>query len=381
VPTVAVDVTPLLGQRTGIGTAVAGFVGNLAGRREIDLVGYCLTLRGWRAMPGELPPGVRASGRPAPASALLRAWGAHDWPPAEWWTGRADVVHGTNFVVPPSRRAARLVSVWDMTAVRYPQLCTPTSLRYPHLVARAISGGAWVHTGASSVAAEIVDHFAIEADRVIVVAPAVETDSRQPPATPRQPVPAEGPAPASVDPAPHGPPYILALGRAEPRKDLPGLVRAFDLMAARLADVELVIAGPSGWGEEELAGAIAAAAHRDRIRRLGWTPRVSRLLAGAAVFAYPSIYEGFGLPPLEAMAVGVPVVATAAGAVPEVVGDAAELVAPGDPEALAGALESVLVDPARRDRLIAAGRDRVAYFSGDRAADGLVGAYQRLAGG
>jgi glycosyltransferase involved in cell wall biosynthesis len=177
-------------------------------------------------------------------------------------------------------------------------------------------------------------------------------------------------------------PYILALGTVEPRKDLPNLVRAFDLVAAHQADVELRIAGPAGWAEDDLRRAVDGATHRRRIHRLGWVSdrERERLLEGAAVFVYPSVYEGFGFPPLEAMAAGVPVVATAAGAVPEVVGDAALLVPVGDPEALAAGLEQALTDDDERRRLIAAGSIRVAHYSWERAGAALAQLYQEVAG-
>jgi glycosyltransferase involved in cell wall biosynthesis len=361
---VAIDATPLLGHRTGIGVAVDGFLRGLAGRPEVQVTAYGLTARGWRRLSAELPPGVGSAARPVPAAALVRAWARADLPPGEWVTGRAEVVHGTNFVVPPSRRAARVVSVWDLTAVRYPELCTPTSRRYPGAVARAVARGAWVHTAAESVAGEIRDHFGVDPARIRVVAP---------------PVMPPGPSHRSGRPA-AGPPYILALGRTEPRKELPTLVRAFDQLAGRVPDVRLRIAGPPGWAEDEVAAAVAGSAHRDRISRDGWVEDGAGLIAGAAAFAYPSLYEGFGLPPLEAMAMGVPVVATRAGALPEVLGPAAELVEPGDPAGLAAALERVLEDPSRRSELVRAGRDRAAGFSLDRAATGLIGLYRDAAG-
>ncbi len=358
-PTIALDATPLLGQRTGIGVAVAGFVSHLAGRPGLDLVGYGLTARGWKDLPAHLPGGFRAAARPAPAGALLAAWARRDWPPVELWTGRVDLVHGTNFVVPPSRRARRLVSVWDLTAVHHPQLCTATSLRYPALVARAIETGAWVHTGSESVAAEIVDHFGVDRARIRVVAPGVDRPARPP---------AGG----------QGPPYVLALGRTEPRKDLPTLVRAFDLIAGSHPDLELRIAGPAGWAEDDLRSAIGKARFSGRIHRMGWVDDRERLVAEAAVFAYPSVYEGFGLPPLEAMALGVPVVATAVGAIPEVAGGAAELVPAGDPAAMAGAIGRILDDRRRRVELVRAGSERVGRYSWPAAVDGLVGLYEEM---
>jgi alpha-1,3-rhamnosyl/mannosyltransferase len=114
---------------------------------------------------------------------------------------------------------------------------------------------------------------------------------------------------------------------------------------------------------------------------MGWVDDVPSLLAGAAVFAYPSRYEGFGLPPLEAMALGVPVVATATGAIPEVVKDAALLVEPGDPDALAQAIDTVLHDDDTRRRLIDRGRARAAGFTWTATGSALAAAYRRAGRG
>ena len=361
-PTVALDVTPLLGQRTGIGVAVAGFVDHLAGRPGLDLVGYGLTARAWRAVASHLPAGARARSRPAPARLLIDAWRRWDWPPGEWWTGPADLVHGTNFVVPPSSRARRLVSVWDLTALHRPDLCTPTSRMYPLLVSRAVDSGAWVHTASRHVAGEVATHFGVDPDRIKIVPPGI---------------------PASVPTRSRGggPPYVLALGRTEPRKDLPTLIRSFDLLADDLPELELCIAGPPGWAEDQVRRAAGESPFAARIRRVGWVDDAGALLAGASAFAYPSLYEGFGIPPLEAMACGVPVVATAVGSIPETVGPAAELVPPGDPVSLAGALRRVLEDGTRRAELVRAGLDRARAYSWPAAADAMERAYRDVLSG
>jgi alpha-1,3-rhamnosyl/mannosyltransferase len=164
----------------------------------------------------------------------------------------------------------------------------------------------------------------------------------------------------------------------EPRKDYPTLVRAFDALASTHPDVNLVIVGADAWGAAALDAAVSAARHRDRIVRLGWLANAERdaLLRSARVFAYPSIYEGFGLPPLEAMASGIPVVATTAGALPEILGPGAALVPVGDADALAAALTSVLDDEATRTALIASGRRRAAEFSWTACAEGLTQLYR-----
>ena len=371
-PTIALDATPLLGQRTGIGVAVAGFVRHLAGTPGLDLLGYGLTARGWHRLAALLPPEIRPVRRPAPAGLLLEAWSRGEWPPVEIWTGRVDLVHGTNFVVPPSRSAGRLVSVWDLTAVHHPQLCTAESLRYPRLVSRALERGAWVHTGSHSVAAEIIDHFGVDAGRVRVVPPGVDR-AISPVAT--DPPPAGGSLPAGG-----ARPYLLALGRTEPRKDLPTLIRSFDLVAESHPDLELRIAGPAGWAEDEVRREIGRARFGSRVHRMGWVDDARGLLAGAAVFAYPSVYEGFGLPPREAMALGVPVVATAVGAIPEVAGGASELVQPGDATAMAEAITAILDDSGRRAELVRQGFERVDRYSWAAATEGLLRVYREMLG-
>src|SRR6202035_2324373 len=146
-------------------------------------------------------------------------------------------------------------------------------------------------------------------------------------------------------------------------------------------DVTLVIAGADGWGAGAFHEAVSSSPCRGRILQLGSvTDRdLARWLAGAEVLAFPSVYDGFGIPPLEARAAGVPVVASAAGAVPEVVGAAAVLVAPGDTDALAGALGSVLDSADARAALVEKGRCRVAGFTWEACGTGLAALYSAAA--
>jgi glycosyltransferase involved in cell wall biosynthesis len=361
---VALDATPLLGPRTGVGEFCAGALGALAVRPELDVSAFAVSWRRRHGIVAELPAGVRAVRRPLPARPVHAAWRRAEFPPIELVTGRVDVVHGTNFVVPPARRAARVVTVHDLTTVRYPELCEAATLEFPAFVRRAVAHGAFVHTPSEFVAGEVVEHFGADPARVRAVLHGV---------TPVPPL-RQG---VARDADGGGAPYVLSLGTIEPRKDLPTLVRAFDALAASRPDLWLVVAGRDGWGVAAFESALAACRARARVRRLGYVAATERssLLASATVFCFPSLYEGFGLPPLEAMAAGVPVVATAAGAVPEVVGAAALLVPPGDDDALAGALAQVLDDGAVRQRLVGAGERRVAELTWERCGDGLQSLY------
>jgi glycosyltransferase involved in cell wall biosynthesis len=169
--------------------------------------------------------------------------------------------------------------------------------------------------------------------------------------------------------------YVLFAGTVEPRKNLPRLLEAFMRVPN---DVDLVLAGPTGWNESidaQLAGL------GPRVRALGFVGRsdLDALLAGAAVFCYPSIREGFGLPVLEAMAQSAPVVTSAGTATSEVAGDAGLLVDPLDVDAIAGAIRRLLDDRAEATRLGAAGRDRALTFTWDRSAALVTDVYREAA--
>ena len=177
-------------------------------------------------------------------------------------------------------------------------------------------------------------------------------------------------------------PYLLSMGSTRPHKDLPTLLHAFEQLASVRPNVRLLLVGA------EAPGYVAAQlpAAPDSVReRVAFTGRVAdgelrTLMAGAIAFAFPSRFEGFGLPPLEAMALGAPVVVARAASLPEVVGDAALLVEPGDPDALAAALERILGDPALRERLVLAGLARAAEFTWAATAEATVAAYREVMG-
>lgn len=364
---VALDATPLLGERTGVGEFAFHALAALTAHAELELRAFAFAWRGRAELDELLPNGVRRTRRPMAARLLRAAWRRVDHPVIERWTGRIDVVHGTNVVVPPSRRAARVVTVHDLTPVRFPELCTGETKAYPDLLRRAVLRGAWVHTPSAYVAGEVVDLLGADPGRVVTVTPGVPTVTAADPAAGRRLAGADR--------------YILAVGTVEPLKDHAALVRAFDRIADRHPDVRLVVAGVDRWAVDALGAEVRRARHGDRVVRLGYVDEVARsaLLRGASVFAFPSRHEGFGYAPLEAMEAGLPVVATGVGALPDVLGDAALLVGAGDDEAMADAIERVLVDDDLQSRLMKAGRNQAARYSWTACAAGLAELYERAA--
>jgi glycosyltransferase involved in cell wall biosynthesis len=302
---VAVDVTPLLGPVTGVGQTVRGLLGALP--PDVDVARWELTRRSV----------------PVPPRVLVRLWSRFDHPRADRWLPAADVVHGTNFVVPPTRRPAT-VTVHDSWCARGGD-CDPTIRAATATVGRAVDRGAWLHVSTQWMAGEVQRLYG--ADRVRVVPFGV---------------------PAVADVAPKEGTYVLALGDpADHRKGIDVLREAM----RELPGLDLVVVGGAQRVDDDTRAA---------------------LLRGAAALAYPSRDEGFGFPVLEAMSVGVPAVASAVGGVPEVAGDAALLVPADDPGALAAALRTAVEDSAERARLVAAGRARASSYSWDEHARGMA---------
>jgi glycosyltransferase involved in cell wall biosynthesis len=392
---VAVDATPLLGAPTGVAQSLRGLLAGLAlAAPDVEVVPYVLSGRAARRGP------VVVGGRPAlalplPAGLAIRVWGRLDRPVADRWLPGADVVHGSNFVVPPMRSVPGTATVHDCWCARHPERCAPEVAALTATVRRAVARGAWLHVTTEHGAAEVAEVYGA-VERVAVVPFGVPTTVVEGPAVgglrPADATEvgdgvgdaggADGDRPVPV--ALGGRPYVLALGALDPRKGLAGLVRAFAPVAATDADVSLVLAGPDGAARAEVEAAMAALppGARSRVHLLGAVDDPTRraLLGGATVLAYPSLDEGFGFPVLEAMAAGVAVVASDAGALPEVTGGAATLVPVADDDALAAALLAVLGDDAGRAAVIAGGLARAATFTWERTARGMADLWQRAAG-
>ena len=176
-------------------------------------------------------------------------------------------------------------------------------------------------------------------------------------------------------------PYFLYVGTLEPRKNLVRLVKAFDLVRRKNpGNIRLVLAGGKGWKYEEIFDEIRKLNLHDSVRQLGYVPDedLPGLIRGARAMVYPSLYEGFGLPPLEAMAVGTPVLTSNTSSLPEVVGEAAVMVDPEDIEAMAVAMERLWTDETWRESLRTKGYQQAQQFNWDRSARETMDLYHSL---
>lgn len=355
---VALDAGPVYGAVTGVGRTVIELLTEFERRPDdLTVLPYALSLR------APLAAGTRRF--PSPAAPTLRCWSHVDFPRFDRTLNGAQVIHGTNYVVPPSC-LPRLVTINDCWALRHPEHCSPAVNLSMRVLRRSIAAGVHVHAPSQATATAIHEFF--PAAPVTVV----------PWATPRiHDTPARRPRnlPWSDDT-----PFILAVGTIDHRKNLVRLVTAFAGAATEFDDLHLLVAGARGNAVTSVEATIDAlpATLRRRIRLvhgLG-SDEISWLYRAATAVAYPSLDEGFGFPLLEAMAAGTPVVAAQSGSLPEIADRAAVLVDPNDTDELAGALALVVGDQGRRSELVAAGRRRVQDFSWSITADGLLDLYR-----
>ncbi len=353
---VGLDVTPLLGPPSGIRRVVADLVAAVTALDDLVVSGWVLSARA-RHLPRALP----VVHRRLPAGLVHRLWAVGDLPPGRLVTGPVDVVHGTNYVVPPGSRS--LVTVQDLTPVRGGPGVGAGVRRMGRVLQRAVGSGAWVHAPCRAVADEVGEVLGVPADRLVVIPNAVGPLP--------DPDPDRGRRLAGAD---H---FVLALGETHPRKNLPLLVEALDHLPD---EVVLVVAGPVGRAEGTLADAARVRNRRSRLVRLTGLSDRDRvdLLAAARLAAFPSGDEGYGLPPLEAVWLGRPVVATAVGALPELLGPhGVDLVDPGDPGAFLAALVTAVSDPVPPPP---AAVDAVRRLDAAGMARRLAAVYRRLAG-
>ncbi|HEX8228831.1 MAG TPA: glycosyltransferase family 1 protein [Chloroflexia bacterium] len=297
---------------------------------------------------------------------------------------RPQIIHSPDFVPPRYRTMRAVANIQDLAFLRFPDLTllTDESKRYYSQVHRAAHDADALIALSNSARDDIVSLLGVEPVKVAVI-PGAAGEQFKPPADFRQ---AQEIAARAFGLPTDGRGYIFFVGTIEPRKNLPTLLEAYRklLDGKRVSPVPaLVIAGREGWLFEQVHAKIDALQLREQVYLPGGVDDAAlvSLYQGALAFVMPSLYEGFGLPVLEAMQCGVPVVSSNAGSLAEVAGDAAILVDPRDVDGWAAGLERVLLDQEEAARLVERGLRQARRFSWERAARETWALYERVVGG
>lgn len=342
------DVGPTIDTKTGVGRYTSELQRSLL-LQGVDLRPYAVALR------GKTGPDV-ARWR-WPAKFVQAQWIRRGRPPIERLTGEVDVVHATNFVLPALERARGVVTVHDLSFYRDDTF--PGGERLRSLVPWSVERASRVITPTLAVADEVSERLGISRDGISVTPEGVSPVFFG--ATPL--------ADAALERMGIRRPFAVAAGTIEPRKNLPALLQAWERTADLLGEWTLVLAGSHGWGPQ--------LPRTPRVALTGWVgdETLPGLLSAADIFCYPSLYEGFGLPPLEAMATGTPVLAGNYPCAQEVLSDAALIVDSTNVDSIVDGLTRLATDPELSQRLGWAGRARASSFTWERTATLTIAAY------
>jgi glycosyltransferase involved in cell wall biosynthesis len=352
---IVVDTSPLALPRTGIGNYVRGMLAGLAAEagREHEIVAFAAVgfagRRRIEAALAALPVERRFAVLPY-ARGLRSLWSRAGWPPVETLAGRLDVFHFSDWMYPAQRAGLRATTIHDLVPLRFPEWTAPQTRRMhgaKYENARRTCG--LVVANSEFTAHDVVERLGVREERVLVAYPGVD---------PAFTLDGEG--------AVRELPYVLTVSTLEPRKNLGMLVTAFGLLRARRPELELVVAG-AGRAVLTAPGVVYA----------GFVPdeELARLYRGAAAFAYPSRFEGFGIPVVEALASGLPAVVSAHPSLDEAAGSAALRADPDSPEAWADALERALE---AGDEVRARGIEHAARFTWEACGRAVLHGYLAL---
>ena len=370
---VLIDYRPALRERTGIGEYTHELVRALAASIEPSRLDLSVFSSSWKDRLAIREPGlerVHRIDRRWPVRALNFAWHRTGWPAAESLTGQTfDVVHSIAPLLVPTRSAAQVITIADLSFLT-DLTWTRAEVRrdYPDLIHSHARRADAIVVMSEHVGAEVRRVLDVDAKKIAVIPPGA------PPWTPRAAAPPNG--------------YILFIGTLEPRKNVGVLLDAYEELLTRSLSrrspeggggPELVLAGKATDAARPWLDRLARPPLAGKVRHLGYVDAADRraLYEGASVLVVPSLDEGFGLPVLEAMTLGVPVVASSRGSLPEVLGDAGQLVDANDPQAFAGAIDRVLGDDTFAATCAAKGVEQSRKFRWDLAARQTCDLYQR----
>ena len=364
------DIQSAVAQRAGVGRYTKQLVEHLAPQRQADELSLFYFDFQRRGDPFPVPGATLNPVRWLPGRYAQAAWKTIHWPPFDLFSGPADVFHFPNFILPPLSEGKSVVTIHDLAFLRLPETIEARNYRYlTSEIQRTVEDADKLIAVSEFTARELRELLDVPADKVAAIPSGLDPVAAPPDSTEVQ---------AARRMLKLWRPYLLSVGTLEPRKNYAFLIKLFEALDGYEGD--LVIAGMRGWKFEPVLQAIQNSPKAARIHYLEYVEEslLPGLYAGADLFMFPSLYEGFGFTPLEAMSYGTPVVSSAGGSLPEVLGQAAAVVPQWDVEAWREAAHALLADEGRRKALRAAGLERVKQFRWEETAARTWDVYRGL---
>ncbi len=369
---ICVDIQSAVSQRAGVGRYTRNLVEHLAPLMappdDLNLFYFDFHRRG---LDFTCPGAHQTPVRWIPGKYVQQSWKRLLWPPFNWFSGQAELYHFPNFTIPPLQQGKKIVTIHDMSFLRYPEFSEKKNLAYlstfiPNTVKRADA----IITVSEFSKNETAELLGVDPAQIFATPLGITPGCSRPFETNI----AQTRRHLKLDR-----PYLLSVGTLEPRKNIPFLIEVFEQLTH--FDGDLVIAGMKGWKVEPILQRMLTSSRRNRIRYLEFIPDndLFSLYAGAELFITTSFYEGFGLPPLEAMACGTPVVSSTGGSLPEMLtGDAAILIPGFDANRWASTISSLLNDLGRREQMANHAPAHAAHFSWRNTALKTLDVYRKV---
>lgn len=367
---ICIDIQPAIGQQAGIGRytrLLVQHLGTMAENDELQLFYFDFRKKG---TPFHIDGAAHKPVRWCPGRAALLAWKTIHWPPINLFAGNVDLFHFPNYILPPLSSGKSVVSIHDMSFMIYPEYSDTRNRKYltariKNTVARADA----IITGSKFSGDEMSELLHINPDRIFPVYHGISDDFSPSDETTVETVKKE----LNI-----GKPYILTVGTLEPRKNTVFLIDLFE----KLTDFDgcLVIAGMPGWKYDPILDKMKNSSRAEDIHYVKYVTdtQLPALYSGADLFIFPSVYEGFGFPPLESMACGTPVISSTGGSLAEVLGQGAVLLDSFDQDRWLEAARKLLFDTSQRSKLIENGKKHAAQFTWANSAENTWKVYREV---
>ena len=381
---IAIDATPISSKPSGIGMYVANLIhhlNELQTKENFELaIAYQPGMKNWLIGKWKFPQYLQDYDNlcflplPVTISNFLAKFPNPLLPYLEKSFGFPDIVHGTNYVVYPCQKSLRVMTIHDLTCIKYPQYTNGIVRTYSDRIKQCLKWTDLVITVSQSTKQDIIELLGVPGDRICVTPPASRYSPKYLSAQQIETIKRE----INYD---FSQPYLLFVSTIEPRKNINNLILAFNYLKQKYKiDHQLVLIGQKGWLYQSIFQTIASSPWNEQIHYLGYLSDeiVALFYSQAEVFVYPSVYEGFGLPVLEAMTLGTPVITSNTSSLPEVAGDAAIFIDPQNVVQLADAIFQVIRDSQLRQKLIHKGKQRATLYSWEKTARATLEAYKIL---